>query len=46
MAAAQALLGQGEETAWRLRAELMAHYLTLRILSRFTSQTFPWQRNF
>jgi hypothetical protein len=40
MAAAQALLGQGEGAAWRLRAELMAHYLTRRILSRFTREDY------
>lgn len=40
MAAAQALLGQGEGAAWQLRAELMAHYLTRRILSRFTREDY------
>jgi hypothetical protein len=40
MAAAQALLGQGGGAARRLRAELMAHHLARRILSRFTREDY------
>ena len=40
MAAAQALLGQGGGAARRLRAELMAHHLARRILSRCTREDY------
>ena len=40
MAAAQALLGQGGGAARRLRAELVAHYVARRILSRFTQEDY------